>query len=90
MAILQDMTQGDIMAQLEALRAENARLRAKADKPRAMSMKVTEKGAASLYGLGRFPVTLYASQWAKVIANIEDIKGFLEANKAKLSVKSEG
>lgn len=58
-----------------------------AEPVRKLSLKVTEKGGASLYGLGRFPVTLYASQWDKLIANIDQIKTFIDANRSLLTVK---
>lgn len=51
-------------------------------------MKVTEKGALSVYGFGRFPVTLYLSQWEIMFEKIEAIKAFIEANRALLTVKS--
>lgn len=55
---------------------------------RKLTLKVSEKGAVSLYGLGRFPVTLYGSQWERLIGEVEHIKGFLVANAALLSVKA--
>jgi len=54
---------------------------------RKVTLKVTEKGGASLYGLGRFPVTLYKGQWERLLSAAEDIKAFLEANADCLSVK---
>jgi hypothetical protein len=50
-------------------------------------MKVSEKGAVSVYGLGRFPVTLYQEQWTKLLAMSEDIKTFIVENKDRLKVK---
>jgi hypothetical protein len=50
-------------------------------------MKVSEKGAVSVYGLGRFPVTLYQEQWQKLLALAEEIKTFIEENRSKLKVK---
>jgi hypothetical protein len=55
---------------------------------RKLSLKVSEKGAVSLYGLGRFPVTLYGSQWERLLGEAEHIKGFLVTNAALLSVKA--
>jgi hypothetical protein len=52
------------------------------------SLKVTEKGAISIYGLQRFPVTLYASQWEKIIEMTDQLREFIEANKAKLATKA--
>lgn len=64
-----------------------ASLQAKADKPRTLSLKVSEKGAVSLYGMGRFPVTLYGSQWERLLNEADTIRAFLKANAALLSVK---
>ncbi len=52
-----------------------------------LSLKVSQKGAVSLYGLGRFPVTLYKQQWEKVLAFTDEIKEFIEANADQLSTK---
>jgi hypothetical protein len=50
-------------------------------------MKVSEKGALSVYGMGRFPVTLYKEQWLRLLAMAEDIKAFIEANNDHLKSK---
>jgi hypothetical protein len=50
-------------------------------------LKVSEKGALSVYGLGRFPVTLYKEQWVKLLAMTEEIKVFLKANDSQLKAK---
>jgi hypothetical protein len=88
MAVLADLRQGnsvaDIMAELELLREENAKLKAK---PNGLGMKVTEKGGLSVYGLGRFPVTLYRSQWEKLLAKAPEIEAFIKTNSDKLAVK---
>jgi hypothetical protein len=81
------MATDDIQAELERLRAENAALKQK--RTGAVSMKVSEKGAVSVYGLGRFPVTLYQEQWTKLLALADDIKTFIEENRDKLKVKGE-
>jgi hypothetical protein len=52
-----------------------------------MSFKVSEKGAVSVYGLGRFPVTLYYEQWLKLFAAGEELRAFIEDNKASLKLK---
>lgn len=78
-------TNEDIKAELERLRAENASL--KKTTTRGLSMKVSEKGGVSVYGLGRFPVTLYKEQWTKLLDMAEDIKAFLKANEASLKTK---
>lgn len=78
------------MSTIEAMQAEIAALKAKlavANKPRRLSLKVSEKGAVSLYGMGKFPVTLYSGQWERVIAAAEEITAFIEANRAQLAVK---
>lgn len=74
-----------LQAQIEALRAENAKL--KAAKNGKLSLKVSDKGAVSVYGMGRFPVTLYRGQWERLIANVDQIKAFIEANSDQLTVK---
>jgi hypothetical protein len=81
------MSSEDIQAELERLRAENAVLKQKRNS--SVSMKVSEKGAVSVYGLGRFPVTLYQEQWAKLLALSDDIKAFIEEHKAQLKAKGE-
>ena len=88
MAILQDISVGNdqIMAELARLRAENEAL--KAAKPKGkLTLKITDKGGISLYGMGRFPVTLYAGQWLKVLDIAQQIKDFIEANKSALAWK---
>jgi hypothetical protein len=67
------------------LRAENEALKQK--RSGAISMKVSEKGAVSVYGLGRFPVTLYQEQWQKLLAAADEIKAFIAENRPKLKVK---
>lgn len=80
------MTDSDEMkAELERLRAENAALKKTSSK--GLSLKVSEKGGVSVYGLGRFPVTLYKEQWGKLLDMAEDIKAFIKANEDKLKVK---
>ena len=75
----------DLQAQILKLQADNAALRAKGD--RAITCKVTEKGGVSVYGLGRFPVTLYGSQWDKLAANMTAIMAFVNTNRSLLSTK---
>ena len=52
-----------------------------------VTLKVSEKGAVCLYGLGRFPVTLYASQWERLLTEAETIKAFITANASRLARK---
>ena len=80
------MSEEDTQAELARLKAENERL--KSQQGRATGMKVSEKGALSVYGLGRFPVTLYKEQWTKLLAMADDIKVFLEENDSRLKSKT--
>ena len=77
----------DMKSELERLRAENEALKNKKSGQGTLSMKVSEKGALSIYGLGRFPVTLYKEQWLKLLAIADDIKKFIGENEAKLKIK---
>ena len=79
------MPDEDVRAELERLRAENEALKAKVTRP--TSIKVSEKGAVSVYGLGRFPVTLYKEQWLKLLAMADDIQRFIAENESKLKTK---
>ena len=74
-------------AELERLKAENEQL--KSQRGRSVSLKVSEKGGVSVYGLGRFPVTLYKEQWTKLLAMADEIKAFLKAHDAELKSKPE-
>jgi hypothetical protein len=69
------MAETDLQAELERLRAENAALKGRAAK--GLTIRVSEKGGVSVYGLGRFPVTLYKEQWDKLLNMADDIKAFL-------------
>lgn len=76
----------------EAMQQRIAELEAKlarALKPKTNTIKVSPKGGVSVYGLGKFPVTLYASQWEKLFTMQEDIKEFIVDHMASLSTKSE-
>ncbi len=77
----------DMKAELERLRAENEALKAKKPARGTLSMKVSEKGALSVYGMGRFPVTLYKEQWLKLLSIGEDIKKFIGENEDRLKTK---
>jgi hypothetical protein len=77
--------QEDMKSELERLRAENLAL--KKTSAKGLSMKVSEKGGLSIYGLGRFPVTLYKEQWNKLLDMADDIRTFIKANDAQLKSK---
>jgi hypothetical protein len=79
------MSDEDLKAQLDKLRAEHDQLKAKT--VRGLSLKVSEKGGVSLYGVGRFPVTLYKEQWTKVLGMKDEIEAFLETNAHLLKTK---
>jgi hypothetical protein len=72
--------------EMERLRAENERLRRTAS--RGVTLKVSEKGGVSVYGLGRFPVTLYQEQWTKLLDMADDIRAFIRDNAADLKTKT--
>jgi hypothetical protein len=75
----------DLKAELERLKAENEKLKNR--NTRGVSLKVSEKGGVSVYGLGRFPVTLYKEQWTKLLDMAEDIRTFIRENEARLKTK---
>ncbi len=83
MAVLRNLVQ-DELDELNRLRAENAALKART----VLTMKVGNAGGVSVYGMGRFPVTLYKSQWEKLLENADEIRNFIEANKDRLAVKA--
>ena len=80
----QGMPDEDLKAELERLKAENERL--KSQRGRA-SLKVSEKGGVSVYGLGRFPVTLYKEQWAKLLGMADEIRSFIAEHDSELKTK---
>ena len=79
------MSEDDLKAELERLRSENAALKKGA--ATGVTMKVSEKGALSIYGMGRFPVTLYKEQWLKLMEMSDDIRAFIVANEGQLKTK---
>jgi hypothetical protein len=79
------MSDDEMKAELERLRKENAALKKGASE--GIRMKVSEKGAVSIYGMGRFPVTLYKEQWLKLLSMSDDIRAFITENEAKLKAK---
>jgi hypothetical protein len=74
---------------LARLEAENKALREQIEqrRPGQLRLKVSEKGALSIYGLGRFPVTLYKEQWVRLLEHAEEIKSFLKENDHSLKAK---
>ena len=81
------MADKDLEAELARLRSENAALKKSATS--AIRMKVSEKGALSIYGMGRFPVTLYKEQWLRLLDKSDEIRGFINANEAALKAKEQ-
>jgi len=79
------MTDDALKAELERLKSENERL--KAQNRRGLSLRVSEKGGVSIYGLGRFPVTLYKEQWTKLLAMSDQIRAFITEHDAELKAK---
>ncbi len=80
------MSDDDLKAEVERLRAENDRLKQRtAGRP--VSLKVSEKGGVSVYGLGRFPVTLYKEQWTKLLDMADELREFIRANESSLKAK---
>ena len=80
------MADEEMKTELERLRAENEALKRSSSK--GLSMRVSEKGAVSVYGLGRFPVTLYKEQWLRLLDMSDDIRRFIQQNDGQLKSKS--
>lgn len=79
------MSDDDLKSELERLRAENAALKKGA--ATGITMKVSEKGGLSVYGMGRFPITLYKEQWLKLLDMSDAIRAFIAANSGQLKAK---
>ena len=79
------MSDEDLKAELERLRGENAALKKGASS--GFRMKVSEKGAVSIYGMGRFPITLYKEQWLRLLDISDEIRAFIATNEAQLKAK---
>jgi len=79
------MSDEDLKNELERLRAENAALKKGA--ATGITMKVSEKGGLSVYGMGRFPITLYKEQWLKLLDMSDAIRAFIAANAGQLKAK---
>lgn len=80
------MADKDVEAELARLRAENEALKARGRK--GMSLRVSDKGGVSVYGLGRFPLTLYKEQWLKLLDMGDEIRAFIRENEAQLKTKA--
>jgi hypothetical protein len=80
----QDTTESE----LARLRAENQQLKAQQRTSGGLTFKISAKGAVSVYGLGRFPVTLYQEQWDKLFSRLDDLKRFIEENRDQLKKKT--
>jgi hypothetical protein len=79
------MADEDLRLEIERLRAENEALKRSSSK--GLSLRVSEKGAVSVYGLGRFPVTLYKEQWLRLLDMSDDIRAFIRQNDTQLKSK---
>jgi hypothetical protein len=77
------MTNQELRAEIERLKAEMA-----AQGSRRISFRVSTKGAVSVYGLGRYPTTLYASQWEQLFAAVPELKAFISAHTTELSIRT--
>ncbi len=82
---MSDMTPEQMKEELERLRIENEALKKRSEK--VLSLKVSQKGGVSVYGLGRFPVTLYKEQWEKLLDMSDDIRAFIQENESQLKTK---
>ena len=69
--------------------ARIAELEARIAKGGSLRFKVSEKGAVSVYGLGRFPVTLYLEQWENLLSHTDELRQFIEANRAHLKIQGQ-
>lgn len=83
-----EMTMEQLLAELARERAENHRLKHQTVKADTLSFRVSAKGAVSVYGMGRFPVTLYGEQWEKLLDRSDELRQFVRENKAILSTKA--
>jgi hypothetical protein len=84
-----NMNQQALEQEIARLKAENEALKANKSKPRTLSLKVAEKGGVSLYGMGRFPTTLYKEQWLKLAEFMPNVCEFITANDSVLKTKEE-
>jgi hypothetical protein len=80
------MSERDLQSEIERLKAENERLRRRGGGS-GVSLKIGEKGGVSVYGLGRFPVTLYKEQWLKLLDMADDIRAFIAEHESELKTR---
>ena len=78
-------TQEELLQRLAQLESENERL--KAGSRKGISLKVSQKGGLSVYGLGRFPITLYPEQWTRLLGMADDLRAFIDDNRDQLKWK---
>jgi len=83
----EELSREELEAAMAELKKENEGLRQAKQAPRPLTCKVSQKGALSVYGLGRFPVSLYRQQWERLLGHGENIQSFIVENAEKLSVK---
>lgn len=77
-------TREELLARIAELEKESV-----GRKRGALEFRVSEKGGVSVYGLGRFPVTLYQEQWARLLDSADTLRAFIEENKSRLKVKNQ-
>jgi len=77
----------DLKDEVARLKAENEALKTKKRRNTEISFKVSQKGAVSVYGMGRFPVTLYKEQWDRLLTKSDELKSFIKENESQLKVK---
>lgn len=82
------MSEQDMAEELARLKAENEKLKAGQNKTRDITFKVSQKGAVSVYGMGRFPVTLYKEQWHRLLERKDELLQFIEENNDSLATKN--
>lgn len=83
------MSDMDLKAELERLKRENEELKQGKKRGGNLYLKVSQKGAVSLYGMGRFPVTLYKEQWTRMLDFGDEIREFIKSNEGQLKTKGE-
>jgi ribosome-interacting GTPase 1 len=83
------MSSESMEAELARLREENEKLKTQKTKTKDMTFKVSQKGALSVYGMGRFPVTLYKEQWVRLLDKKEDLLSFIADHESELKGKGE-